>query len=128
MTNESITSFCSICSIIIEGVRKKPGKLSKIEFSRKLVMKFQGGVWCRGVRGERWGGVGVRGWVGCVGKFPRIFQENPGIFQEISENFPEISGMTGNFNMVLCSGKIKFWCTDYTKTTLRPCPIHLLKF
>ena len=65
--------------------------------------------------GERWGGVGVRGWVGCVGKFPRIFHE-------ITEHFLEISGMTGDFNMVLFSGEIKFWCmhTDCTKTTLRP--------
>ena len=44
-----------------------------------------------------------------------------GVCREISENSPEISGMTDNFNMVLYSGKIKFWCTDCTKTTLRPC-------
>ena len=30
--------------LVFEGQRKNPGKLSTIEFSRKLVVKFQGGV------------------------------------------------------------------------------------
>ena len=33
--------------------------------------------------GERWGGVGVRGWEGCVGKIP----EFPGNFREFSRDF-----------------------------------------
>ena len=65
------------------------------------------------------GGWGV-GWVGMgsggVGKFPRIFPE-------VSENFPgifrEFSGITGNFNVTLCNGKIKFRHTACTKIILR---------
>ena len=39
--------LCVMC-YAFEGLRKTPGKLSKIEFSRKLVVKFQArGVWPR---------------------------------------------------------------------------------
>ena len=74
-----------LITFVDEGARENPGKLSKIEFSRKLVMKFQGGVGSRGVRGERWGGVGVRGWVGGVGKFPRKFWKFPRNFRDDRE-------------------------------------------
>ena len=73
-----------------EGVREKLGKLSKIEFSRKLVMKFQGGVWCKGVRGEvRWGtGEGIGGVCREISEnFPRKFQNFPGNFREFSRDF-----------------------------------------
>ena len=96
-----------------EGVREKPVKLSKIEFSRKVVMKFQGGVGCRGVRGERWGGVGVRGWVGGVGKFLRIFRDD----RELQH------GLVQWENKILMHDLF-----EYTEITLRPCPTHLLNF
>ena len=68
--------------------------------SRKPEFKFEGhGLW-----------IGFREF----GKYPGNFQGSWGC------------PMSGVFKMILQSGKIKSWCTIFTKMILRSDPIHLL--
>ena len=64
------------------------------------------------------------------GKFPRIFKKF-WIFLEISENFPEISVMTGNFNMVvLWENKILMYDLHKNNpmhTTMSNSPVEFLR-